>query len=268
LQKRLEFRVKLNKMKKILSFLGISIQTGYSNLKSLRWYLRDYNKLKKQLFGRADFPFSKPFPILHEKYDDGGITNGHYFHQDLLVAQKIFINKPLKHVDVGSRTDGFVAHIAAFREIEVFDIRTLNVQIDNIKFVQADFMKQDTALGLYTDSISCLHAIEHFGLGRYNDTIDADGHIRGLNTIYHTLKQGGKFYFSTPIGPQRIEFNAHRVFSIQYLLHLFKGKYSIDSFSFIDDSGDLYKDIELTKAMIESNCGCTYGCCVFELTKI
>lgn len=129
-------------------------------------------------------------------------------------------------------------------------------------------MKQDTALGLYTDSISCLHAIEHFGLGRYNDTIDADGHIRGLNTIYHTLKQGGKFYFSTPIGPQRIEFNAHRVFSIQYLLHLFKGKYSIDSFSFIDDSGDLYKDIELTKAMIESNCDCTYGCCVLELTKI
>jgi hypothetical protein len=129
-------------------------------------------------------------------------------------------------------------------------------------------MKPDSALGQYTDSISCLHAIEHFGLGRYNDSIDADGHIKGLDTIYHTLKQGGKFYFSTPIGPQRIEFNAHRVFSVQYLLDLFKGKYLIDSFSFIDDSGDLHKDIELTKDLIDSNCDCTYGCGVFELSKL
>lgn len=255
-------------MKKILPFLGISLQTGYANLKSLKWYCRDYYKLKKQLGERGDFPFAKFFPILHEKYDAGGITGGHYFHQDLLIAQKIFNNNPDKHVDVGSRTDGFVAHIAAFREIEVFDIRPLNVHIENIKFVQADFMKPDSALAGYTDSISCLHAIEHFGLGRYNDSIDADGHIKGLDTIYHSLTEGGKFYFSTPIGPQRIEFNAHRVFSIKYLLDLFNLKYSIDSFSFIDDAGVLHKDIDLTDDKINSNCNCIYGCGVFELSKL
>jgi hypothetical protein len=27
------------------------------------------------------------------------------------------------------------------------------------------------------DSISSLHAIEHFGLGRYGDTIDVNGHL-------------------------------------------------------------------------------------------
>lgn len=255
-------------MKKILSFIGISPGTGISNLVGLKWYFRDYKILKKQLATRNDFPISKLFPILYDKYDASGIISGHYFHQDLLVAQKIFANKPIKHVDVASRTDGFVAHVASYREIEVFDIRPLNVKIDNIKFVQADFMKEDSGLSNYTDSISCLHAIEHFGLGRYNDPIDADGHIKGLDSIYRCLQTGGKLYFSTPIGSQRIEFNAHRVFSIAYLLELFKDKYRLDSFSYIDDAGALYKDIELSSDRINNNCNCTYGCGVFELTKL
>ena len=32
-----------------------------------------------------------------------------------------------RHVDIGSRLDGFVAHVASFREIEVLDIRPLKV---------------------------------------------------------------------------------------------------------------------------------------------
>jgi len=42
-------------------------------------------------------------------------ASGHYFHQDLLVAGKIFKNNPIKHVDIGSRMDGFIAHVASFR---------------------------------------------------------------------------------------------------------------------------------------------------------
>ena len=34
-----------------------------------------------------------------------------------------------------------------------------------------------------TDSLSCLHAIEHFGLGRYTDPIDINIHIKGLTTL-------------------------------------------------------------------------------------
>ena len=30
----------------------------------------------------------------------------------------------------------------------------------------------DSALGGYCDSLSCLHALEHFGLGRYGDAVD------------------------------------------------------------------------------------------------
>jgi len=75
-------------------------------------------------------------------------------------------------------------------------------------------------------------------------------------------------YFSTPIGMQRIEFNAHRVFGLNYLLNLFENKYEIQSFSFVDDSGNFHKNIELTKSMIDKNLDCTYGCGIFILKKL
>jgi hypothetical protein len=112
-----------------------------------------------------------------------------------------------------------------------------------------------------------LHVFEHFGLGRYNDPIDSEGHLKGFKAVIKILKSGGKFYFSTPIGPQRIEFNAHRVFSISYLLELFAKDYRLDNFSYVDDTGALHKNIELPDSAIASNLGCTYGCGIFELTK-
>lgn len=110
--------------------------------------------------------------------------------------------------------------------------------------------------------------MEHFGLGRYGDPITYDGHILGLNNLYRLLKRGGRFYFSVPIGPQRIEFNAHRVFSVSYLLERFENLYRIDSFSFVDDKGDLHEDAPLSASMVEVNFNCSYGCGIFEMTKL
>ena len=120
----------------------------------------------------------------------------------------------------------------------------------------------------YCDSLSCLHALEHFGLGRYGDPVRFDGYVVGLNNLRNILKREGKFYFSVPIGPQRIEFNAHRVFSLKHLLALFDSSYRIDSFSFVDDKGDLFENVELTINEIERNFGCHYGCGIFEMTRL
>src|SRR6185295_16429483 len=104
--------------------------------------------------------------------------------------------------------------------------------VTNMEFIQADFMEPVRPdLVDYCDSLSCLHALEHFGLGRYGDPVNYDGYRIGLENLYRVVKKGGKFYFSTPIGPQRIEFNAHRVFSVSYLLECFSGKYRLDQFS-------------------------------------
>ena len=174
----------------------------------------------------------------------------------------------MKHVDIGSRVDGFVAHVASFRDVEVFDIRDLSNSIQNIKFRRFNLIDKNFNLQNYCDSLSCLHALEHFGLGRYGDEINYDGHLIGWGNIYKTLKKGGKLYFSVPIGPQRLEFNAHRVFSMNYLLDLIGSRYTIDSFSYVDDQGDLHSYVSLEKNQIDKNFSCNYGCGIFELSKI
>lgn len=237
------------------------------NIALLPSLIKDYLKLVNQLKSNPDFKITKLFPILSDKKDSGGLISGHYFHQDLLVAQQIFKAKPEKHVDIASRVDGFVAHVAVFREVEIFDIRPILSKVRNITFVQADLMDNSYIYDNYCDSISCLHAIEHFGLGRYNDPIDVDGHLKGLNSICRILKAGGTFYFSTPIGPQRIEFNAHRVFSLSYLLDILQKDYELIHFSYVDDAGDLHENQILTEQHIKSNFNCHYGCGIFELKK-
>jgi len=106
-------------------------------------------------------------PILGEHRKSAGGIDSHYFNQDILVAQQIFRKNPVRHVDVGSRLDGFVSHVASFRSVEVFDLRPLKVEIPNIIFRQADIMQLDPALEECCDSLSSLHVIEHLGLGRY-----------------------------------------------------------------------------------------------------
>jgi SAM-dependent methyltransferase len=175
--------------------------------------------------------------------------------------------KPKKHLDIGSRTDGFIAHVASYREIELIDIRTIKSKVKNIVFRQANLMELPSDLIDYCDSISSLHAIEHFGLGRYGDPIDYFGYLKAINNIAKILISGGKFYFSVPIGPQRIEFNAHRVFSVEYLISILSQNFIIKSFSYVDDKGDFFEDVELTKENIKSNFTCQCGCGIFTLIK-
>ena len=235
--------------------------------KTDRTFSKDKKEFLKQKGSDNAFQWGKLYPILYEKQAEGGSMRGDYFHQDLYVAQQIYRANPQKHLDIGSRTDGFVAHVASFREIEIIDIRPIRSQVKNIVFRQANMMQLPEDLKDYCDSISSLHALEHFGLGRYGDPIYFNGHLKGIENITQILKSGGTFYFSVPIGPQRVEFNAHRVFSIEYLIRILSPDYIIRSFSYVNDVGDLFENAELTEQSIQSNFSCWYGCGIFVLEK-
>lgn len=231
--------------------------------------LAELGELKRQARRSSHyFPVTCINPYPYDKMQQSGTAKGHYFHQDLLVARRIFERNPERHVDVGSRIDGFVAHVAAFRSIEVLDIRPQDSKVKNIVFTRADLMSLPPEMCNYCDSLSCLHAIEHFGLGRYGDQIDYEGHIKGLNSLHALLRRGGMLYLSCPIGPQRIEFNAHRVFAVKYLLSLLESRYKLHSFSYVDDNGDLHENVELKPELVDTNFQCYYGCGIFELEKL
>ena len=237
------------------------------NPQNKSWYYADLKELKRQKATDNTFEIGPMYAILTDKFDEGGTMKGHYFHQDLYVARLINLAKPVKHLDIGSRADGFIAHVASFREIELIDIRAIKSKVKNIVFRQADLMELPTDMTDYCDSVSSLHAIEHFGLGRYGDPINYYGHIKAINNITKILKNGGVFYFSVPIGPQRIEFNAHRVFSVEYLVNILSQNFEIRSFSYVDDKGDFFENALLTSENMISDFGCHYGCGIFTLIK-
>ncbi len=258
----------LKKINSLLNLFGLDFPAMVGSVAALPWFwdcLRQAKRQSREL--PKDFPFGKLYPCLADHSDDSGVAKGHYFHQDLLVARKIFLAKPARHVDVGSRIDGFVAHVACFREIEVLDIRALPSTSRNIVFRQADLMASQPQASLLSDSLSCLHALEHFGLGRYGDPVNLQGHKIGFANMVAMLKPGGTFYLSVPMGRQRIEFNAHRVFALQYLLDMVKSDFAVQSFSYVDDAGDLHEDVLLAAADIAANFNCHYGCAILELVK-
>jgi hypothetical protein len=206
------------------------------------------------------------YPILDEFEENAGLYGGHYFHQDLLVASYIYENNPQRHVDIGSRIDGFVAHVATFRKIEIFDIRELpNTGHENIIFKKADLMNE--SLKEITDSISCLHAIEHFGLGRYGDPIDPEGYVKGFKNIIDMLKPKGKLYISFPIGKaNEIHFNAHRVFHPKDIFNWYDISeiLKLERFDYVDDLGILHKHKDLETNEIITN----HGCGIYTFSKL
>lgn len=210
--------IKLHRL--LSSQFGLDARIFLRSLRGLPVYLRECANFRRVYSGNMKF-----MPCLHDRYEEGGATRSEYFWQDLLVAQAIHVAKPAKHVDIGSRVDGFVAHVASFRNCEVFDVRPISTAVPGVVFRQADLMNPVTLPtsavggGGYCDSLSCLHAIEHFGLGRYGDPINPQGYQLGISNMAKLLQPGGTFYLSTPIGQERVEFNANWVFDPRSIVH-------------------------------------------------
>lgn len=221
---------------------GIDLLKLIRSIRSMPRYIRDLFRFRAAGYsGKLEL-----VPCLHDWNEEGGETNNEYFWQDLVVAKMIFDSNPKKHVDIGSRVDGFVAHVASFRDIEIFDIRPISTNIPGVIFKQADLMDSSASFTNYCDSLSCLHALEHFGLGRYGDPLDPNGYESGIRNMSRILCSGGVFYLSVPVGLERVEFNAQRVFNPKTIVDIAKSNnLSLDKFSlFTSDDGMVEMDIQ------------------------
>ncbi|MBI5912304.1 MAG: DUF268 domain-containing protein [Betaproteobacteria bacterium] len=185
-----------------------------------------------------------------------------YFHQDLWAARKIFKLQPSRHVDIGSRIDGFIAHLLVFMPVEYVDIRPLDAQVQNLTIVRSDAISLRNFQDNSISSISTLHAAEHFGLGRYSDPIDPMGCFTFMSALSRVLAPGGRLYFSVPLGKERVEFNAHRIFSLQTILSHFR-ELKLVSFSFVDEGDRLHENVNPG----DFPCNSKDSCGLFEFTK-
>lgn len=194
---------------------GLDARKTVRGIMGLPRYVRDLILFRRDFEGPLRLK-----PCMHDWTDAAGATASEYFWQDLRVARLVFEHSPRRHLDVGSRLDGFVAHVASYREIEVVDVRPLRRPIPGVGFIQLDVsdraavesFRHSIPPSKQVDSLSCLHAIEHFGLGRYGDPVMPNAYAVGISNMSGLIADGGRLYLSTPIGRGRVEFNANRVF--------------------------------------------------------
>ena len=255
----MRFRAFLEKQQHLTGFNPRTI------VKSLRWlptYLRDVSLYRRQsALPSFRFRWRDAFPILTDLDVGAGIAGGHYFHQDLWAAKKIFKRQPAQHFDIGSRMDGFVAHLLVFMPVTAIDIRPMDSEISGLSFLQDDAVLLTQLPDDSIDSLSSLHVAEHFGLGRYTDLVNPAACFHFMASLQRVLAPGGRLYFSVPVGRERVEFNAHRIFAPATVLRNFPSLQLV-SFSFVGDDGALYED-RATSALPESEMACG----LFEFTK-
>ena len=213
------------------------------------------------------FKQTNNFPCYSDHRNKAGDLPKHYFQQDLYVARQIFLANPIRHIDVGSRIDGFVSHVATFREIEAVDIRPMGAINENIKFLQLDITDKDSIPHEICDSLSCLHTIEHIGLGRYGDAINPDGWLTALDNLLAMLKPGGVLYLSAPIGEGSVEFDAHRLFLLSDLLETVLQRASITKVAVIDDNDRFMSDTDCHAYIERGQNQIKYGCAIVTARK-
>jgi len=242
---------------------GLDARTMFLGIVNTFRFIVSYIRFKKEYQGDIELK-----PCLTDYLDQGGSAQSEYFLQDLYVARQINIKTPNRHIDVGSRIDGFVANVASFREIEVVDIRPMDTRLYGIKFIQTDMMQSDHGLLDCSDSVSCLHALEHFGLGRYGDPISASGYIDGFKNISGIVMLGGLFYLSVPVGIKKVEFNANHVFDPLEINELFiKHHFSVERIVIVRKGGVEDINIDLDRCLKDLSKE-KYVLCIFIARKL
>lgn len=221
------------------------------------WFFGDIIRYKLQ-DRKAKIIGMNLFPVLDEKISFTSF-DAHYFYYPIWAFDRIIKNKSKEHVDIASdyRLSGYLSR---FIKTTFIDIRPIKTSLNNLE------IKKGTALQLpyknsSVSSLSCLHVIEHIGLGRYGDPIDPDGTIKACQEFKRVLKKDGLLYIATPIGKEKIYFNAHRVFNPQTIIN-YLNPLKLIEFSVIIDSGKFIENTDSNKFRDEN-----YGCGLFIFRK-
>jgi ubiquinone/menaquinone biosynthesis C-methylase UbiE len=150
--------------------------------------------------------------------------------------------------------------LSAFIPVDFYDFRPAKLNLSGLNSLQADLTNlqfDDESI----ECISCMHTIEHIGLGRYGDPIDPDGDIKAINEIKRVVKKGGSILFVVPVGKPKIAFNAHRIYDPKMIKQLFK-EFKIKQFALVTDKNEFIMD-----ASLEEGARQNYGCGCFWLIK-
>ncbi len=229
--------------------------------------LHRYNKLKKE---KGDERFSTNlkdiFPITGEDTKYTSFDRHYVYHTAWAarvvkeIAEMYSSNPDFRHIDVASSLY-FCGIVSTFVPIDFYDYRPADLRLDGLTTEHGDLLAlpfEDNSV----DSISCMHTIEHIGLGRYGDPLDPEGDLKAISELCRVVKPNGSLMIVVPVGAPRIEFNAHRIYLPTYIKNIICDEHGFDlkEYAYIpetDREGGLERDVTLVKGSTDRYaCGC------------
>jgi SAM-dependent methyltransferase len=232
----------------------------YSRLLFIRHFFK-FRELSRSGPRQFSILWKDRLPFLNDNTGSTGFDR-HYVYHPAWAARVLAQTKPEFHVDISSSLH-FCTILSAFIPVKFYDYRPADVQLTGLTSESADLL----ALPFAKDSIeslSCMHVIEHVGLGRYGDRLDADGDLKAMAELKRVLAPGGTLLFVVPIGAPKIIFNAHRIYSFEQVMSYFS-ELNLKQFALIPDDprhGGLIYDA--TKKQADEQ---TYACGCFWFSK-
>lgn len=252
-------------LKKVLKKIpGVLFLKNFLNIKNVflfPLFLLDYfrftrSSLKQEK--RFSIKFSDIYICMTEKTTKTNFDS-HYLYHTAWAARVLSRTRPDFHVDISSSLS-FTTLVSAFVPIKSYDYRPAEIKLSNFSSKKADLVRlpfQDKSI----NSLSCMHTIEHVGLGRYGDKIDPRGDIKSISELKRVLSSCGDLIIVVPIGRPRIKYNAHRIFSYKQINEYFSDLTLIE-FSLVTDNGEFIQN-----ALEEIANNQSYGCGCFWFRK-
>jgi len=236
-----------------------AVSRGFRALASYPAFILEYLRYRK--LSDENVPLGDLYPCLHDRDSKSQSGRGHYFYQDIWALSRIVERVPKKHVDVGSRIDGFAGQLSAICSVEYIDIRPVELGLEGFNMLEGSLLQLPYADGLIP-SLSCLHVIEHIGLGRYGDPVVPNGSRKAAEELMRVLAPKGRLLVGIPIGRERVAFNAHRVFSPLTVATWFK-ELNLVEFSVVTDEGQFRRNANLDDYVEEE-----YACGLFLFERV
>lgn len=185
-----------------------------------------------------------------------------YLYHPAWAARVLSETRPAEHVDVSSILH-FSALVSAFLPVRFYDYRPANIALDGLAVGRADLTALPFATGSIA-SLSCMHTVEHIGLGRYGDLLDPAGDLKAMRELARVLAPGGSLLFAVPVGRPKLLFNGHRIYAYSQITEAFAGL-ELAEFSLILDDGQAGGLVRHADPALADQQ--TYGCGCFHFRK-
>lgn len=181
--------------------------------------LLDFIKFWKLKDNRFVFSLKNIYPCIKDKTIKTGFDR-HYVYHTSWASRKVREINPEFHIDISSSLY-FASIVSAFIPVKFYDYRPANIELSNMESLCGNLMSLPFENNSVR-SISCMHVVEHIGLGRYGDKIDSSGDLKAINELKRVLVVNGSLLFVVPMGKiSKIEFNAHRIYTFKQIKEYF-----------------------------------------------